>query len=232
MDIRDTTDAQFREAATKSISIAGMLRYLGHRETSTTKYRVAKRKIKKLSIDVTHHLGQAHGQGRIVPLEDYLSNKRNIISSTLRTKLLKTGLFQHRCCSCGLSWWKSSPVPLELHHIDGNHMNNNLKNLTLLCPNCHALTPTYKGKNKKEKRKVVKCIDCGSVCTAQAIRCHKCASERSSQKKSGKPSMAQLLMDRDELITFAAIAKKYKVCWNTIKKWFILYELSTLPWRR
>ena len=37
---------------------------------------------------------------------------------------------------------------LELHHIDGNHSNNELSNLTLLCPNCHALTDNYRGKNK------------------------------------------------------------------------------------
>ena len=40
------------------------------------------------------------------------------------------------------------PIPLELHHIDGNNQNNNLTNLTLLCPNCHAMTDNYRGKNK------------------------------------------------------------------------------------
>lgn len=48
---------------------------------------------------------------------------------------------------------------MELEHIDGNSENNDLSNLTLLCPNCHSLTSTYKGRNigngrtlKKEKR--------------------------------------------------------------------------------
>lgn len=40
------------------------------------------------------------------------------------------------------------PIPLELDHIDGNHQNNALQNLRLLCPNCHALTPTFRDKNK------------------------------------------------------------------------------------
>ena len=38
-------------------------------------------------------------------------------------------------------------IPLELHHKDGNKFNNNLSNLELLCPNCHAFTNTYRTKN-------------------------------------------------------------------------------------
>lgn len=40
------------------------------------------------------------------------------------------------------------PIPLHLEHIDGNHLNNNLNNLTLLCPNCHSQTPNFRGRNK------------------------------------------------------------------------------------
>jgi predicted HNH restriction endonuclease len=39
------------------------------------------------------------------------------------------------------------PIPLELHHKDGNRYNNSLNNLMLLCPNCHALTDNYRAKN-------------------------------------------------------------------------------------
>ena len=37
----------------------------------------------------------------------------------------------------------------EIHHIDGNHYNNEESNLQLLCPNCHSLTPTFGALNKK-----------------------------------------------------------------------------------
>lgn len=43
-------------------------------------------------------------------------------------------------------------VPLEVHHIDGNYLNNNEENLQLLCPNCHALTSTYKAANKNGRK--------------------------------------------------------------------------------
>jgi hypothetical protein len=51
------------------------------------------------------------------------------------------------CSFCGLTEWMGSPIPIELHHIDGNSDNNRSSNLTLHCPNCHALTPTYRAKN-------------------------------------------------------------------------------------
>ena len=52
------------------------------------------------------------------------------------------------CEECGLSEWQDQPIPLELHHRDGNRANNKLNNLVLLCPNCHALTPNYRGRGQ------------------------------------------------------------------------------------
>ncbi len=39
-----------------------------------------------------------------------------------------------------------------MNHIDGNSENNKEKNLELLCPNCHSLTPNFKGLNKGNGR--------------------------------------------------------------------------------
>jgi hypothetical protein len=55
-----------------------------------------------------------------------------------------------KCQKCG--WAEINPhtnrIPIEIDHIDGDCTNNKLHNLKLLCPNCHSLTPTYKGANK------------------------------------------------------------------------------------
>ncbi len=55
----------------------------------------------------------------------------------------------HRCEKCENTVWMDKPIALERHHIDGDTKNNIDTNLQLLCPNCHAMTPNYRGKNKK-----------------------------------------------------------------------------------
>jgi hypothetical protein len=82
------------------------------------------------------------------PLEDYLSNKYPIQSDRLRRRLVNEGVFERRCTCCKLDTWMDQPVPLELDHVDGNHENNALGNLRLLCPTATSLTATFRGKNK------------------------------------------------------------------------------------
>ena len=63
--------------------------------------------------------------------------------------------FKNKCCECGWNKINSTTKhsPLEVHHIDGNYRNNSEENLTLLCPNCHSLTSTYKNASCHEGRK-------------------------------------------------------------------------------
>ena len=41
---------------------------------------------------------------------------------------------------------------LQVDHIDGDASNCGYDNLRLLCPNCHAMTPTFGARNKKSAR--------------------------------------------------------------------------------
>lgn len=70
-------------------------------------------------------------------------------SFKLKNLLIKFGFKQHLCECCKLKEWNNKPIPLELHHKDGNKYNNTLSNLVLLCPNCHAQTDSYRAKNKQ-----------------------------------------------------------------------------------
>ena len=61
---------------------------------------------------------------------------------------------KHHCNCCGLSEWRGQAIKLELEHKDGNHMNDVRENLEALCPNCHSLTDTWRGKNKDNRGNV------------------------------------------------------------------------------
>ena len=148
---RNYTDADFIEAWTTSGSIRQVLGKLGLVEAGGN-YACAKKRADALGLTKEHMHGQSWNKGKKVgpkrPVEEYLSNQRPIQSYKLKNRLLAEGLKQHKCECCGITEWNGQPAPIELDHIDGNRYNNTIENLRILCPNCHAQTDTYRGKNK------------------------------------------------------------------------------------
>lgn len=85
------------------------------------------------------------------PAMYYIENNKNITSHKLKIKLIRDGVKEHKCEVCNTSKWMDKEIPLELDHIDGDHYNNKLVNLRIICPNCHAQTDTNSGKNIGKK---------------------------------------------------------------------------------
>ena len=81
-------------------------------------------------------------------INEYLSNKVPMQSDKLKIRLINEGLLSSECDICGITRWLDGEVPLQLDHKNGNKDDNSLKNLRLLCPNCHALTPEYRLKDE------------------------------------------------------------------------------------
>lgn len=83
-------------------------------------------------------------------LQEYLDSSINIQTNKIRIKILEEGIKEYKCELCGNSKWLDKPIPLEVHHKDGNRNNNIIENFILLCPNCHTQTDSYRGKNCKK----------------------------------------------------------------------------------
>ena len=142
---------QLQEAVRTSTSMRQALTKLGVAPYGGN-YDVLRSKLKKLGLDTSHFLGRAWSRNRCTapktPLQQYLDGARPIQSYKLKNRLLKHGVLAPVCVSCGLRDWLGQPIPLELDHVNGNNQDNRLENLRLLCPNCHALTPTYRSKRR------------------------------------------------------------------------------------
>jgi len=144
------TKEELEQFCKESESYREVAKKVGYNPDGGSAVRAIKEMIKKYNFDVSHFTGQGHTKniGKVrTPTEKYLNNEVKITSHKLRLRLVQEGYFEEKCCCCGLTEWLGQPIPLELHHKDGNKENNHLDNLELRCPNCHYFTETYKSKN-------------------------------------------------------------------------------------
>lgn len=79
----------------------------------------------------------------------------------MQSKRMRVIVEQNAACNhCGLTHWRDQRITLELEHKDGDNSNNARENLEALCPNCHSLTPTWRGrKNKRLQTKLEQRLD-------------------------------------------------------------------------
>nr|DAX47287.1 MAG TPA: NinG recombination protein [Caudoviricetes sp.] len=153
MKLHKYTLEQLKKSVESSNSIRGCLIKLGVKPYGGN-YEVFRKAIKYFNIDTSHFTGQAHNKGNKlpemeIPIEEYLSNKRQILTVKLKKKLYKNGLKDKVCEMCGIRDWNGRELVFELHHIDGNRNNNSLDNLMILCPNCHSQTDNFRNKSRK-----------------------------------------------------------------------------------
>lgn len=132
-----------QEAVLSSTSIGQVLEKLGI-VIGGGNYSTVKKRIKKYNLDTSHFSGQCWNKGKTLKK----TSCNYFTKAGVKRKIIKDR--SHQCEECHLTTWRDNLIPLELHHKDGDRTNNLEDNLQLLCPNCHALTKNYRGKNIKK----------------------------------------------------------------------------------
>jgi len=145
-----------KRAVISSGSYRQVLKKLSLKEAGGN-YTQIKKYINEYKLDIKHFHGKAWNKGKklvrkaVIPLDDILVKHSYYQSYKLRNRLFKEGIKSVQCEECG--WCKESKdgrIPLELDHINGDKYDNRLNNLRILCPNCHSLKPTHRGRNIKK----------------------------------------------------------------------------------
>lgn len=161
MALRKYDKDWLEELCKNSYSYAEVLTKAGRKQGGGTQATL-KKKIEEFDIDISHFTGQLwhqspNQQDNKISREQYSLEEIFISNSPVTQKVMRGyverhKLIEYRCKNCGCDGhWQNGIISLEIDHIDGDNTNNQLENLRYLCPNCHALTETYRGKNKALK---------------------------------------------------------------------------------
>lgn len=155
LDKANITENSLRNYISQSTSLAQVLN-LYNLKPSGNNYKKIHELIIKYNIDTSHFL-DLNGSSERKNNFDFSRFTKNSKSLSKNCRQALIFLRGHQCEICKLKEWQNQPIPLQIHHKDGDNTNNELQNLQLLCPNCHALTDNWTGKNiNKNKKEVTK----------------------------------------------------------------------------
>ena len=169
MALRKYDKEWLEELCAESYSLAEVLRKAGRKQAGGSQ-QTLKNKIAEYNIDISHFTGQNWNKGKTketderiaqqaknqekYSLEEVFKKDSLITQHGLRGYIQRYNLIEYKCSKCGCDGhWQDGIIKLEVHHKDGDNHNNERDNVIYLCPNCHALTENFRGKNKIENQK-------------------------------------------------------------------------------
>lgn len=227
-------------------------------------FKNIKKHIEFYKVDVSHFLSPGElsviriSQGKNLPPNHYA--KKNVseyfkIGNSVKGERLKKGLFEEgykekKCEKCGQNEdWYGEKIVLILDHVNGNHFDNRLENLRILCPNCDSTLDTYCSRNRKkvnneeineEINETIKPKSSPERKSSKYMRrCSQCNKDYSSsnktqkycsnvcsklkQRKVERPTYEQLLVEVENN-GYSATGRKYNVSDKSIVKWIKQYQ--------
>lgn len=188
------TNDELRKIIVLSSSISNMLEIMGLNRYYHTYIR---RFILDNDICVKHFTVKVVASPR--KIEDILQKGTKATSGhTLKKYLLEKACIKHECSICHLPpEWNGKPLTLQVDHINGEHTDNRVENLRLICPNCHTQTDTYTGRNLRVYKQKF-CSACKKEIRSESVtgKCAECINKEKTlctickvNKRPGKNSI-------------------------------------------
>ena len=134
----------------ESCSYSQIAEKIGYSKQGGSNILAVKEMINYYDFDISHLKGQSSSKNTF----DYSRFRKGNVIKIVSALPALVNLRGHKCECCENSEWNNCPIPLEVHHKDGDKLNNELDNLELLCPNCHAQTENWRGKNSFKKKEI------------------------------------------------------------------------------
>jgi len=135
-----------------------------------------KKRIVLYNLSINHFINNRLNK-RYTDEEIFCKDSKYQSSDGIKKRLIEKYNVLYKCIKCGINEWQGLLLKLELDHINGDHFDNRLDNLRLLCPNCHSQTDTFRGKNVKLSDETIQnnTCKCGNKKYRNASNCIKCS---------------------------------------------------------
>lgn len=152
---KERADEEFAELVKKYLPVSNSLNNLCNNlglKGVDGYYKKINKIIKENNLSTKHFgtikIGRQSRNGYTAMSDDefFVSDaKRN--GESIIKRLVNGGYKEYKCEGCKTTEWMGKPLRLQVHHINGDHYDNRIENIQILCPNCHSQTDTYARNN-------------------------------------------------------------------------------------